>query len=1203
MPYLNCYAYLCVLLHIHAHSVPYDNCRNAGQNDDKSIERCQNDEETVLDMDVPKVSLKLVFRGEELPRLHSIYFISGSYTCTAEPPQDRDLAKAVSIALLLFRTYSAYQEITLFRIRAAKPAGLIDTILNAKKQSQSKNPICGLANGAFLRLFLKPCSPTSRYMDIDLARLKPAAVEVILDGRTVSDPKIIKQMITLIAARKRWDLDDYSIEAPPQPHDSGSTGSEQQNPSPAKATLTERTASPTVLDNPAFIARREAVRNSCQDGVHEHVAAALGGPTTECIASAVTRPDNNVRSSLTNPGCDIPLCPYRGLFAFWEEDAEVFFGRESLIQLLKQKLEQKHIVQVSGPSGSGKSSLVAAGLIPALKRCDSWQMLYCRPGSDPFGSLASVLMPHLEPGKDEISRAAQLPKLRDVLEGGQLCYLLRQVLAANGSRALLLFIDQFEELYTHCGAQTLRDSFLDTLLTLMGAGAVASAPGIKLVYTIRADFANRLLSHRRFTDAIQDADVKIGPMNREELDSVIRRPASLHNVRFEEGLAERILNDAGLEPSTLPLLEFALTELWGRQTERTLMHSRYEQIGQLSGAIAHQAEKVIRRLTPPQQEVARHILTRLVRLADEGGEHTRQRIPLAALYSEELLNRDAGRKVLSLLTEARLVTVAVASDHRQQMVEIAHEALVRRWPRLSQWLEVDREILVWRQRLGFIIQEWQQTGRDDGFLLRGSLLDEARLWLSRRSNDLTPAEKEFISASLSLQHRERANRAIGRFELLVESSGSDLEKQHAHAVGQREAERLAKDLPFLARPGTWRVEINVIPVPAAQAHSLRSRLPHLPINTVLPLLSAAAPADLTGDQPDDSSRAVEAAQKFDDQTFALLKSLQLQGASGLALELISPRLDGISDPNARLKFASILFDMMHIRGRYADAAELIRQELALHPQNAEVHSPLLLPLKIRFIHHQMFYRPATELWPQMIDLLSCCDRTQDSESYGEILFMLGGNLGTLRGNYDEARQFLSRAIRHARQRRDHYILARCLRKYGDFLRNRGHLQLARDALLEALRLSGHGRGTRQRIYILGCLGDLERQKQNYAAASEHLERAVELARATFIPGWLGNLHLGLAELAFDRNRFDDAKILLEQAEAHYRNTHPRHWWGEIQVGLARCRLMRAAGSQEWSELARVVHCEAIAAGYSRDAAFASELLNGQLPSRNVLMFL
>jgi tetratricopeptide (TPR) repeat protein len=623
----------------------------------------------------------------------------------------------------------------------------------------------------------------------------------------------------------------------------------------------------------------------------------------------------------------------------------------------------------------------------------------------------------------------------------------------------------------------------------------------------------------------------------------------------------------------------------------------------LSGAIAHQAEKVIRSLGPPQQEVARHILTRLVRSADETGEHTGQRIPLAALYGEELLNKDAGRKVLDLLTQARLVTVAVASDPRQKMVEIAHEALVRRWPRLMQWLEEDREILIWRQRLGSIIQGWQQTGRDDGFLLRGSLLDEAKLWLTRRSNDLLPAEKEFINASINLQRRERANRALGRFELLFTNSGSELEKQNATSIGEREAVRLAKDLPFLARPGTWRLQINLIPVPVAQAHEPTPRLAHLPMSTVLPLLSAAAPAELATDYLDGSPQVLVAAQKLDEQTFGLLKDLQLQGASGLALELISPQLDGISDLNARLKFASILFDMLHVRGRYADAAELIRQELALYPPNAEVHSPLLLPLKIRFIHHQMFYRPVTELWPQMGDLLNCCDRTQDPESYGDILFMLGGNLGTLRGDYQEARQFLVRAIAHAKQQKDHYILARSLRKYGDFLRNRGHLSFARDVLLEALKLSGRARGSRQRIYILGCLGDLERQRKNYAAASEHFDRAIELARATFIPGWLGNLHLGLAELALDRNRFDEAKISLEQAEAHYRNTHPKHWWGEIQVGLSRCRLMRMSGSREWTELARTIHAEAIAAGYSKDAALASELLNGRLGPRNALMFL
>jgi hypothetical protein len=168
------------------------------------------------------------------------------------------------------------------------------------------------------------------------------------------------------------------------------------------------------------------------------------------------------------------------------------------------------------------------------------------------------------------------------------------------------------------------------------------------------------------------------------------------------------------------------------------------------------------------------------------------------------------------------------------------------------------------------------------------------------------------------------------------------------------------------------------------------------------LLSAAGPADLSGDDLHDSSLNLEVVQTLEDHTFALLKGVQVQGASGLAIELLTPRLDGISNPNARLKFACILFDMMHIRGRYADAAELIRQELALHPPNAEVHSPLLLPLKIRFIHHQMFYRPVTELWPQMIDLLACCDQTNDHESYSEILFMLGGNLGTLRGHYEEA---------------------------------------------------------------------------------------------------------------------------------------------------------------------------------------------------------
>jgi hypothetical protein len=431
---------------------------------------------------------------------------------------------------------------------------------------------------------------------------------------------------------------------------------------------------------------------------------------------------------------------------------------------------------------------------------------------------------------------------------------------------------------------------------------------------------------------------------------------------------------------------------------------------------------VYRSFNTLQQEAARHILTRLVRLAEDGGEDTRHRMALAALFSEDLLNRDTGRRVLAVLAESRLVTVGVERGGRQEMVEIAHEALVRRGPRLTQWLQDDREILVWRQRLRLILREWEQTGRDEGFLLRGPLLDEARLWLSSRSNDLTCEEKDFISCSLGLWHRERLRKPISRLELLVENPGLG---QHGDWPGEPKAgeqERSPSDSAFLARPGTLRLQINVIPVSEGQKPALRSRLPQLPFETLAPIFSMASPMDAADAEDIEHFESAKGLHNLDDQTFELVRDLQMRGSSGLALELLNPRLDGISDPNVRLKFASIVFDMMHVRGRYADAAELIRQELALHPRNGEGHSPLLVPLKIRLVHHQMLYRPVDELWAQMSDLLACSDCAQDAESHGEILFMLGGNLGTLRGQYGEARRFLVLATRHAKRRRDHYLL-------------------------------------------------------------------------------------------------------------------------------------------------------------------------------------
>jgi hypothetical protein len=208
-------------------------------------------------MEVPQVSLTLIFKDRERPVLQSIRFMPGPEPRTADQLQDRDLPKAVAVALLLFRIHGASPERSPFRIHAFKgEGGFVRTIRNATKDAQSKSSIHALARGAFLRLFRSRGSQERCYIEIDLTHLKPSAVEIVLDGQVVAHPETFKQIIALIAARKGWNLDDYSIETIPP----GQPGTD------AKTTSSE-----APLDNPAFIAIREAVRNFCQDGLHEHL--------------------------------------------------------------------------------------------------------------------------------------------------------------------------------------------------------------------------------------------------------------------------------------------------------------------------------------------------------------------------------------------------------------------------------------------------------------------------------------------------------------------------------------------------------------------------------------------------------------------------------------------------------------------------------------------------------------------------------------------------------------------------------------------------------------------------------------------------------------------------------------------------------------------------------------------------------------------
>ena len=343
---------------------------------------------------------------------------------------------------------------------------------------------------------------------------------------------------------------------------------------------------------------------------------------------------------------ELSSCPYRGLFAFQEEHADFFFGRDLFIRDLVRAIEMKSLVGVVGASGSGKSSLVFAGLLPHLLQQGGWCIFKLRPGfpdSRPFHNLTSALLPFsavpdLDPLILRNQRAEALQQgtvsLQDII-----AEVLRQ--APTGTERLLLVVDQFEELFTLC-AEADRARFIDLLL--------AGMPYCKIVLTLRADFCGQVYTYRPLVDALQDADLKLGSMNQEELRAAIEKPAEKMAVQLEAGLTERILDDVGKEPGNLPLLEFALTRLWDKQQNRELTHEAYSEIGGVKQALADHAEAIYSKLTAAEQQQAQQIFVQLVQLGD--GTADTRRLATRAEISDlcwQLITRKDG------LADCRLV--------------------------------------------------------------------------------------------------------------------------------------------------------------------------------------------------------------------------------------------------------------------------------------------------------------------------------------------------------------------------------------------------------------------------------------------------------------------------------------------------------------------------------------------------------------------
>ena len=418
-------------------------------------------------------------------------------------------------------------------------------------------------------------------------------------------------------------------------------------------------------------------------------------------------------------------CPFRGLYPFRVEDREFFFGREKLVENLRWRLAKHNFIAVLGPSGCGKSSLVMAGLIPALQsREPNLQMVYLTPGSDPPAQLEAAL--------------AKLP-------------------GADNQQSAVLVVDQFEELFTLCADGDKRRVFLDRLLTIIRDR--------RLVITMRADFWGDCASFKALKEAMLAHQELIAPMDSAELRRAMEGQAQRVGLRFEADLSNTILDDVQNEPGAMPLLQHALLELWKRRHGRWLLSSEYrEKIGGVKQAIARTADEIYEHSPKEEQERMRNIFIRLTRLGDETGSEQEQRDTRRRCAMWELVSEgdslEAVRKLVHHLgsENARLVVIKPGEKLEEAEVEVAHEALIRHWPRLRQWLNEDRVNYRLRDSISEDAKEYMNSEKADNLLPRWNSKLEAAIEISRKPGFFTKMEKDYLDACIELREKEKLER-------------------------------------------------------------------------------------------------------------------------------------------------------------------------------------------------------------------------------------------------------------------------------------------------------------------------------------------------------------------------------------------------------------------------------------------------------------
>ena len=452
--------------------------------------------------------------------------------------------------------------------------------------------------------------------------------------------------------------------------------------------------------------------------------------------------------------------PYLGLRAFQEADADLFFGRSALVAQLIGRWQveaaalttaRKRFLAVVGPSGSGKSSAVKAGLLPALRsgalrESEAWYITEMVPGSHPFEELETALRRVLTDAPPDLLT----PLRRD--ERGLIRVLRHSLPGGEDGRLgqLVLVIDQFEELFTLVTEASRREQFIELLL----AALEDERSQLRLIVTLRADFYDRPLQHAGLGELLRLQTEVVLPLTPAELEEAIRVPAEKAGLRLQNGLVAALVADVNEQPGGLPLLQYALTEIAERRQDNLMTLAAYHDIGGLSGAIGRRAEALFQSSAAAEQAALRQLFLRLVTLG-EGIEDTRRRTgrsELAALFT----GSDTAA-VLGLYGRHRLLTFDHDPATREPTVEVAHEALIREWPRLRTWLEESRDDIRWQRRLAQAAFEWQASDEDSSFLLAGARLQQFVEWQATTTVALADVERQFLQRSqqADAERRER----------------------------------------------------------------------------------------------------------------------------------------------------------------------------------------------------------------------------------------------------------------------------------------------------------------------------------------------------------------------------------------------------------------------------------------------------------------